>query len=172
MIRKAPVTAVLAKSASEHHLLSHSSPPQRADVQTHRAGHRVGALARRRPWAADFDISPADPAAQGGAGSSPVVRLSRHDRQSPPMRTTGSVVKDGRWRRCDGRSSRPAIVQYWCGCCTLVLHTNTLTRNTRQAPGPGGGGRCRLVPRQATLPAGIWRVPGTQADLDGQVTEC
>src|SRR5262249_2889056 len=30
----------------------------------------------------------------------------------------------------------------------------------------------RLVPRQATLPAGIWRVPGTRADLDSQVTEC
>jgi len=65
----------------------------------------------------------------------------------------------------------------WCGevpgwgCCrSVVLVADSAdgrcARERGGLPSLGGGGRpVRLVPRQATWPAGIWRVPCTRAGL-------
>ena len=39
------------------------------------------------------------------------------------MRTAGSMVTDGRSRRCAGRMRLPRTVRHRLGCCTFLLHT-------------------------------------------------
>ena len=45
---------------------------------------------------------------------------------NPSMRTPGGVVRDGRSRKCPGRTDPPETATRRCGCCTLVLHVSGL----------------------------------------------
>ena len=67
------------------------------------------------------------------------------------MRTTGSVVIDGRSRRCAGRLRWPATARRRLGCCTLVLHrhADSVAARSRARPPTGREDRVGAGPVSA-----------------------
>lgn len=56
---------------------------------------------------------------------------ARSGHACPSMRTTGRVVRYSRSRKCPRRTDPPGTAPQQCGCCTLVLHQESLTLKHR-----------------------------------------
>ena len=70
--------------------------------------------------------------------------LSRSRSLIPSMRTNGSAVGEGHWRRSAGRRRPMERDRCQRGCCTFVLHVASSSRSQVRGPSPWGKTRAGL----------------------------